>query len=189
MAASRTAALRVVEEEGQASPGLRERKKARLREQIFETAIGMFRKRGYRTTRVEDVVRALEISQPTFFRYFPDKESVLREVGKRGFVRIIELQKYLLSVDRPSSERLSMLYASMARDIEADPHLWRAVVLAGGNDPLRSSDLDFHRLEQTHFRLLRESHCRRPAARRSHAGLYAPTPRGVYGRARRDRGS
>ncbi|MFI5351862.1 MAG: TetR/AcrR family transcriptional regulator, partial [Candidatus Binatales bacterium] len=145
-----------MEEEELQGPGLRERKKARLREQIFVTAIKMFRKRGYRATRIEDIVRALEISQPTFFRYFPDKEAVLREVGKRGFGRLVALQKYLLSIDGPSPKRLGMLYSSMARDIEADPHLWRAVVLAGGSDPLRSTDPDFHRLEQTQFRLLRD---------------------------------
>ncbi len=53
--------------------GLRERKKVKLRQQIIETAIRLFRKQGYENTRVEDVVRILEISQTTFFRYFPSK--------------------------------------------------------------------------------------------------------------------
>src|SRR5579864_5366711 len=65
--------------------GLRERKKARLRQQIIETAIRLFRKQGYEKTRVDDIVRILEISQPTFFRYFPSKDAVLRDVGQRGF--------------------------------------------------------------------------------------------------------
>ena len=45
-------------------PGLRERKKARLRQQIIETAIRLFRKQGYEKTRVDDIVKILEISQP-----------------------------------------------------------------------------------------------------------------------------
>jgi AcrR family transcriptional regulator len=65
--------------------GLRERKKARLRQQIIDTSIRLFRRRGYENTRVEDIVQILEISQPTFFRYFPSKDAVLREVGRRGF--------------------------------------------------------------------------------------------------------
>jgi len=48
--------------------GLRERKKARLRQQIIDTSIRLFRKHGYENTRVEDIVQILEISQPTFFR-------------------------------------------------------------------------------------------------------------------------
>ena len=51
-------------------PGLRERKKARLRQQIIDTAIRLFRKQGYEKTRIDDIVKILEISQPTFFRYF-----------------------------------------------------------------------------------------------------------------------
>src|SRR5271157_1100117 len=110
--------LRVAREEELEAPGLRERKKARQREQIFETAIKLFRKNGYHKIRVDDIVRALDISQPTFFRYFASKDTVLREVGKRGFVRIVELQKYLLSTEGAVPERLRMLYTSIARDIE-----------------------------------------------------------------------
>ena len=53
--------------------GLRERKKARLRQLIIDTAIKLFRKHGYERTRIDDIVDTLEISQPTFFRYFPSK--------------------------------------------------------------------------------------------------------------------
>src|SRR5580692_3682219 len=71
-------------------PGLRERKKARLRQQIIDTAIRLFRKQGYEKTRVDDIVKVLEISQPTFFRYFPSKDAVLRDVGKLGFECVAE---------------------------------------------------------------------------------------------------
>src|SRR5260370_20062755 len=70
---------------GRELPGLRERKKARLRRQIVETALRLFHKRGYESTRIEDIVKVLEISPPTFFRYFPTKDAVSREVGKKGF--------------------------------------------------------------------------------------------------------
>jgi AcrR family transcriptional regulator len=65
----------------QTEVGLRERKKARLRRQIIDTSIKLFRKHGYEDTRIDDIVQTLEISQPTFFRYFPSKDAVLREVG------------------------------------------------------------------------------------------------------------
>jgi AcrR family transcriptional regulator len=58
--------------------GLRERKKARLRQLIIDTSIKLFRKHGYEHTRIDDIVHVLEISQPTFFRYFPSKDAVLR---------------------------------------------------------------------------------------------------------------
>ncbi len=58
---------------GRETLGLRERKKARLRQEIIDTAVRLFRKRGYEKTRIDDIVQSLEISQPTFFRYFPLK--------------------------------------------------------------------------------------------------------------------
>jgi AcrR family transcriptional regulator len=86
--------------------GLRERKKARLRQQIVETALHLFRQRGYENTRIDDIVQTLEISQPTFFRYFPSKDAVLREVGRRAFARQAESLKSELSVKATTEQRL-----------------------------------------------------------------------------------
>jgi AcrR family transcriptional regulator len=122
-------------------PGLRERKKARLRQQIIETAMRLFRKQGYEKTRVDDIVKILEISQPTFFRYFPSKDAVLRDVGKRGFECIAERLKSELSTKADTAERLHRLYHAMALEAEADRPLWKAVVLSGAMDPVRSPEV------------------------------------------------
>ncbi len=122
-------------------PGLRERKKARLRQQIVETAIRLFRKQGYEKTRVDDIVKILEISQPTFFRYFPSKDAVLRDVGRRGFECIAERLKSELSTQADTAERLHRLYHAMALEAEADRPLWKAVVLSGAMDPVRSPEV------------------------------------------------
>jgi AcrR family transcriptional regulator len=122
-------------------PGLRERKKARLRQQIIETAIRLFRKQGYEKTRIDDIVKILEISQPTFFRYFPSKDAVLRDVGKRGFECIAERLKSELSTKADTAERLHRLYHAMALEAETDRPLWKAVVLSGAMDPVRSPEV------------------------------------------------
>jgi len=127
--------------ESREATGLRERKKARLRQQIIDTSIRLFRKRGYEKTRVEDIVRVLEISQPTFFRYFPSKDAVLREVGRRGFACIKEHLETELSSEASTAERLRRMYQGMAREVESDRPLWRAVVLSGAMDPVRSPEM------------------------------------------------
>jgi AcrR family transcriptional regulator len=121
--------------------GLRERKKARLRQQIVETAIRLFRKQGYEKTRVDDIVKILEISQPTFFRYFPSKDAVLRDVGQRGFECIAERLKSELSTKASTTERLRRLYHSLACEAEGDRPLWQAVVLSGAMDAVRSPEV------------------------------------------------
>lgn len=122
-------------------PGLRERKKARLRQEIIKTAIKLFRKRGYENTRIDDIVQILEISQPTFFRYFPSKDAVLREVGRRGFSCITENLKSELSSEASTADRLRRLYQTLAGLVEADRPLWQAVILSGAMDPVRSPEM------------------------------------------------
>jgi AcrR family transcriptional regulator len=149
---TRSAAAETVGE--QLDIGLRERKKARLRQQIIDTSIKLFRKHGYEATRIDDIVQMLEISQPTFFRYFPSKDAVLREVGERGYACIRERLRSELSSQAETGERLRRLYVSMAREVQADRQLWQAVVLSGAMDPVRSAELRGH--EEAAVRLLRE---------------------------------
>jgi AcrR family transcriptional regulator len=149
---TRNAAAETVGE--QPEVGLRARKKARLRQQIIDTSIKLFRKHGYEDTRVDDIVQLLEISQPTFFRYFPSKDAVLREVGERGYACICERLRSELSSKAGTGERLRRLYVTMAREVEADRQLWQAVVLSGAMDPVRSSELRGH--EEAAVSVLRE---------------------------------
>jgi len=57
--------------------GLRERKKARTRAAIRGAAMRLFDTQGYAATTVDQIAEAAEVSQSTFFRYFPTKEDVV----------------------------------------------------------------------------------------------------------------
>jgi AcrR family transcriptional regulator len=57
--------------------GLRERKKARMRASILETATELSRAGGFDGLRVRDLIERLEISEATFFNYFPSKTHLL----------------------------------------------------------------------------------------------------------------
>jgi AcrR family transcriptional regulator len=56
---------------------LRERKKAKTRAAIRRHALKLFREQGYANTTIDQIVDPIEISQSTFFRYFPTKEDVV----------------------------------------------------------------------------------------------------------------
>ncbi|KAA2261323.1 TetR family transcriptional regulator [Solihabitans fulvus] len=57
--------------------GLRERKKARTRSAIQQHALRLFLDQGYAATTIDQIAEAAEISQSTFFRYFPTKEDLV----------------------------------------------------------------------------------------------------------------
>jgi AcrR family transcriptional regulator len=61
----------------QPQAGLRERKKAKTRAAIQETALDLFERQGYDATTVDQIAQLAEVSQSTFFRYFPTKEDVV----------------------------------------------------------------------------------------------------------------
>jgi AcrR family transcriptional regulator len=57
--------------------GLRERKKAKTRAAIREQAMRLFEEQGYAATTVDQIAEAADVSQSTFFRYFPTKEDTV----------------------------------------------------------------------------------------------------------------
>lgn len=57
--------------------GLRERKKARTRQHIADTAARMFAERGYDEVSIPDVAREAEVSDQTVYNYFPMKQNLV----------------------------------------------------------------------------------------------------------------
>src|SRR4051794_29730778 len=68
-----------------ANLGLRERKKAQLRKRIADTALDLLRNHGLDAATVDEICRRVEISQPTFYKYFPSKEAILTEHAIAGW--------------------------------------------------------------------------------------------------------
>jgi AcrR family transcriptional regulator len=61
----------------QPQSGLRERKKAKTRTAIQAAALHLIERQGYQATTVDQIAERAEVSQSTFFRYFPTKEDVV----------------------------------------------------------------------------------------------------------------
>ena len=57
--------------------GLRERKKLKTKAAIQRAALRLFKRQGYEETTVEQIAAAADISESTFFNYFPTKEDVV----------------------------------------------------------------------------------------------------------------
>ncbi len=58
-------------------PGLRDRKKARRRDEIVSAARDLFARQGIDATTMADIAAAAEVSPPTVFNYFGSKDGIL----------------------------------------------------------------------------------------------------------------
>src|SRR5271169_5487831 len=74
-----------------ASPGLRERKRARTRLLISDTAARLFAERGYEHVSVSDVAREAEVAEQTVYNYFPTKEQLVTDREQQVQDRLCDL--------------------------------------------------------------------------------------------------
>src|SRR5690349_14351720 len=74
-----------------ATAGLRERKKARTRRLIADTAARLFAERGYENVAVSDVAREAEVAEQTVFNYFPTKERLVTDRDEQIHDRMSDL--------------------------------------------------------------------------------------------------
>jgi AcrR family transcriptional regulator len=74
-----------------ASTGLRERKKARTRRLIADTAARLFAERGYEHVAVTDVAREAEVAEQTVYNYFPTKEQLVTDREQQVQDRLCDL--------------------------------------------------------------------------------------------------
>ena len=73
------------------STGLRERKKARTRRLIAETAARLFAERGYEQVSVSDVAREAEVAEQTVYNYFQTKEQLVTDRDQQIQDRLCDL--------------------------------------------------------------------------------------------------
>src|SRR5689334_20051209 len=74
-----------------ASTGLRERKKARTRRLIADSAARLFAEHGYENVAVSDVARDAEVAEQTVYNYFPTKERLVTDRDEQIQEQLTEL--------------------------------------------------------------------------------------------------
>jgi len=127
--------------------GLRAEKKDRLRRQLLANAIRLFKDRGFDEVTIDDIIGPLEISQATFFNYFPSKDALLQEASEDTVGRFREMLENEVRRDAPTAEKMHRLLEAMGRGLETDKRFYRTLftrsVLNFGNVKARGilSDL------------------------------------------------
>jgi AcrR family transcriptional regulator len=131
--------------------GLREEKKQRQRREIVETALALFRERGYDQTRVSDIVERVGISDATFFNYFPSKDLVLDELALAQVELFSETLRYQLGRDDTSvpdriRETMTVSATAIAADREFQTVLYTRSNLFHSSGVLRERTHEMYRL-------------------------------------------
>ena len=107
----------------------RERKKEETKERIFNTAMKLFKSRGFEETTIDDITEKADVAKGTFFNYFPKKESVLRYLSEQWLEEVEDkLEAELKGDTPPSGERLIEAFVDIARFYEQDRDLARHIL-------------------------------------------------------------
>jgi AcrR family transcriptional regulator len=115
----------------QARPSLRERKKAQTRSAIQAHAMRLFGQQGYDATTIEQIIDAADVSESTFFRYFPTKEDlVLRDDYDPLIVAAYKAQPPGLPPIPAARATFRSLFAQMSAQQRAEQQQRVALVLS-----------------------------------------------------------
>jgi len=110
--------------------GLRERKKAKTMSAIQKEALRLFGEKGYDATTVEEIAAAVDISPRTFFRYFPMKEDVLRDIYDPLLIEALGRQPDAMSTGAALKAAYHEIYDDIAPE-EMDQILARWRIIGG----------------------------------------------------------
>lgn len=106
-------------------PGLRERKKARTRRLIADTAARLFAERGYEHVAVTDVAREAEVAEQTVYNYFPTKEQLVTDREEQVQDRLCDLIRSRPPGITPAAAIRDFILESVERIRSIPPELWR----------------------------------------------------------------
>ena len=75
---------------------------------ILDTATRLFMQLGYRAVSINDIVKAADITKPTLYYYFPDKEELFAQMALR---RLIEMHRAMHAALADAQALLAQLTA------------------------------------------------------------------------------
>jgi AcrR family transcriptional regulator len=93
--------------------GIRRKNPERLRkkkEEIIEATLRLYADRGYYLTNIRDIARAVGISAPTFYHYFPDKRELFVEVIEYVVRRLGEEFNAVVKEEKDIGKRTVLMF-------------------------------------------------------------------------------
>lgn len=126
-------------------PDERARDRAAKREAVLRTAARFFNRKGFHATSLDDVAAALNVTKPTIYHYFANKDEILFECTRRGLDAIIEASRRTAGQGGTAAERLRGMLTAYAMVMMDDYGICVA----------RTQDHLLAKPSRTHFRALK----------------------------------
>jgi AcrR family transcriptional regulator len=111
-----------------ADTGLRERKKARTRQLIADTAARLFAEHGYENVGIRDVAREAEVAEQTVYNYFSSKEQLVTDRDQQIRERLCELIRSRPSAITPAAAIREFVLQSVTAISSIPPAIWRGEI-------------------------------------------------------------
>jgi AcrR family transcriptional regulator len=117
--------------------GLREKKKARTKEEIFQVAIELFADKGYTQTTIEEIAEKAEVGVGTVYNYYGSKMGLLTEISAKITSEALEKGAAILERTEGSPEELisDLLLVYMSQIFYFNPDLVRQSMVAAFLEP------------------------------------------------------
>ena len=74
-----------------AVPNRRERRRRELHERILESAVSLFRCKGFEATTALEIANSADVAEKTFYNHFPTKQHLIEELAERSLQTATEL--------------------------------------------------------------------------------------------------
>ncbi len=124
---------------------VRDRQREETRERIFESALDVFRRDGFDTTRIEDIADMADVSRGAFYFHFPSKDDVLVELLRRKQLDLVTTLQ-TAPADTPLLGVLQLVAAVIAHTWQDDPQMLAAVGIVA----LKLTARELPRFEEVH---------------------------------------
>ena len=135
---------------------LREHKKNKTKQRIYEHALNLFTQNGFEAVSVQSIAEAVGIAKGTFFNYYPSKADVLAEWYENLIQNIIDLP---IDVDTSLANVVVNLVQQTLTHALADESLWLAKTFyAQSNKSIQRAESAADAALKTHLCTLIEQH-------------------------------
>jgi AcrR family transcriptional regulator len=92
---------------------------------IVDAAGHLFMQRGYKAVSINDIIRAAEVTKPTLYYYFADKEELFVQMGLRVLTEMGDRLRHVTAAPGSMAERLLALAAEIMADSDRDMRMMR----------------------------------------------------------------